>query len=129
MIKQVFATKDNDESGPKLVPIVVGQLTKEKESEYGTLLASYFARPDTLFIISSDFCHWGNDFDYTPYENLRSVDEGPEWTPIWQFIEALDMSGLELIEQLNTESFYQYCEETDNTICGRHPIGVLLATV
>ena len=68
----------------------------------------YFAeRQDSLFIISSDFCHWGYDFDYTPYENLNAgkkrkkkaspevdvamkdeegSDSEMEWTPIWEFI-------------------------------------------
>ena len=37
------------------------------------------------------------------------------------------MAGIELIEKQDREAFYQYCEETENTICGRHPIGILLA--
>ena len=37
------------------------------------------------------------------------------------------MSGIELIERQDREAFYQYCEETENTICGRHAIGILLA--
>ena len=32
----------------------------EKEKEvYGQILAEYFDRDDTIFIVSSDFCHWG----------------------------------------------------------------------
>lgn len=91
------------------------------------MLAPYFAREDTLFIISSDFCHWGEDFDYTPFENLdKPEDEG---TFIWEFIQALDLGGIETISNHEHEAFYRYCEETKNTICGRHPIGVLLATL
>jgi len=78
MIKHVF-------NEVKIVPIIVGQLTEETEREYGAILAPYFERPGTLFIISSDFCHWGDDFDYTPYENLRGPD-AEEWTPIWEFV-------------------------------------------
>jgi predicted class III extradiol MEMO1 family dioxygenase len=29
------------------------------EEYYGKLLTKYFDRDDTLFIISTDFCHWG----------------------------------------------------------------------
>jgi AmmeMemoRadiSam system protein B len=36
---------------------------------------------------------------------------------------------MENIETLNHGDFAQYLSETDNTICGRHPIGVLLAAL
>lgn len=39
---------------------MVGNTSTEKEKMYGEMLAKYFLRPQTLFIISSDFCHWGN---------------------------------------------------------------------
>jgi len=42
-----------------IVPILVGSLTLDREQSYGQLLARYLADPDNLFIISSDFCHWG----------------------------------------------------------------------
>ena len=85
-------------------------------------------QPDTLFVVSSDFCHWGYDFDYSPYENFNDEDQG-DCTPIWEFIQALDMAGIELIEKQDHAAFNTYCEETDNTICGRHPIGILLAVL
>jgi len=51
-----------------LVPILVGNLTKAKEQEYGQILAPYLDDNETLFVISSDFCHWGQDFDYMPHD-------------------------------------------------------------
>ena len=42
-----------------VVPILVGALSEEKEIFYGKLLSKYLADPDNLFVISSDFCHWG----------------------------------------------------------------------
>ncbi len=41
-----------------IVPIVVGSISQQVEAEYGALFAPYLARADTLFVISSDFCHW-----------------------------------------------------------------------
>jgi predicted class III extradiol MEMO1 family dioxygenase len=38
----------------------------------------------TLFIISSDFCHWGEDFDYTPMNKKYKSNE------IYKFITDLD---------------------------------------
>jgi hypothetical protein len=42
------------------------------EAKYGQLLAPYLADPSNLFIISSDFCHWGSRFKYT-YTNSEQV--------------------------------------------------------
>jgi len=123
MVKHLFS---QSVTPPKIVPIVVGSLTQFCEIDYAKILAPYMADERTLFIISSDFCHWGDDFDFTPYENLKE-EHDQEWTPIWEFVQALDMAGIELIESADHEGFYRYCEETENTICGRHPIGILLA--
>ena len=33
---------------------------------------------------------------------------------------------MKVIEEQEAGEFYDYCVETGSTICGRHPIGVLL---
>lgn len=38
---------------------MVGQTNIETEEKYGNLLSKYFDDENTIFIISSDFCHWG----------------------------------------------------------------------
>jgi AmmeMemoRadiSam system protein B len=42
-----------------IVPILVGALKPEDEERYGKLLSKYLLDPSNLFVISSDFCHWG----------------------------------------------------------------------
>ena len=42
-----------------IVPIFVGSIKSHQEQEYGQLLSPYLADPENLFVISSDFCHWG----------------------------------------------------------------------
>ena len=37
---------------------MVGSTNFKTEQEVGKLLASYFDDENTLFCISSDFCHW-----------------------------------------------------------------------
>ncbi|KAJ2713675.1 Protein memo1, partial [Coemansia spiralis] len=44
-------------------------------------------------------------------------------------IQRLDYAGMAAIAQLDHAAFKQYLEDTRNTICGRHPVGVLLAAV
>lgn len=104
-----------------IVPILVGSLTSEREAVYGKLLARYLADPQNLFIISSDFCHWGQRFRYTYYDRSYGA--------IHQSIEGLDRAGMSIIEGLNPAEFTEYLKKFGNTICGRHPIGVLLHTI
>ncbi|XP_076066499.1 protein MEMO1 [Oratosquilla oratoria] len=104
-----------------IVPIMVGSLTPDREHLYGRILAPYLADPQNLFIISSDFCHWGQRFRYTYFD--RSAGD------IWQSIQKLDKQGMNLIETLNPSAFTEYLKKYGNTICGRHPIGVLLSAV
>nr|CAG4648085.1 EOG090X09ZA [Moina brachiata]SVE93140.1 EOG090X09ZA [Moina brachiata] len=101
-----------------IVPILVGSLSLEREMLYGRVLAQYLADPSNLFIISSDFCHWGQRFRYTFYEK--------SYGDIYQSIQKLDQQGMSLIEMLDTAGFADYLKKYGNTICGRHPIGVLL---
>ncbi|KAK2986036.1 hypothetical protein RJ640_015070 [Escallonia rubra] len=45
---------------------------------------------------------------------------------IHKSIEALDKMGMEIIETGDPDAFKRYLLDTDNTICGRHPISVFL---
>jgi AmmeMemoRadiSam system protein B len=69
-----------------VVPVLVGNLSDAAEAAYGRLLAPYLADPRTLFVVSSDFCHWGARFSY------RHVD--PAHSVIHAGIEALDRQGM-----------------------------------
>ncbi len=42
-----------------IVPILVGALKVKGEVDYGKLLSKYLLDPENLFVVSSDFCHWG----------------------------------------------------------------------
>ena len=47
---------------------MVGNLTVEDEEKFGKILSEYMKDDRSLFIISSDFCHWGPNFGYFYYE-------------------------------------------------------------
>jgi len=133
----------------KIVPILVGSINKEKEVQYGGLLAPYLAREDTFCVVSNDFCHWGARFDYMHYYpepppteipsiNLRSSRPSPSSFskfPIHASISALDHEAMSLLTlppstaSTAHNNFATYLERTRNTICGRHPIGVLLGAL
>lgn len=101
-----------------LIPIMVGNLDNEKEIYFGKILSEYLKDDRTLFIISSDFCHWGKDFDYYPRDD--------KFKEVSDYIEQLDKRGIDLITDQDVEGFSEYLVETENTICGRHPIAVYL---
>lgn len=61
---------------------MVGSLTPEVEATYGKIFAPYLADPQTLFVISSDFCHWGQRFRYTYHDKSHGQ--------IYKSIENLD---------------------------------------
>lgn len=105
----------------KIVPIMVGSLSNSSEAKYGKLLAKYLEDPSIFFVISSDFCHWGQRFRYTHYDQQHG--------DIYQSIQALDREGMDLIENLDAPGFSNYLKKFGNTICGRHPIGVFLNMV
>lgn len=140
-VRKVFEGKDI-----KIVPIVVGAINEEKEAEYGAILAPYLAKPDTICVVSSDFCHWGTRFSYTYYypdeeassrsgfDLSRSVKPSPSY-PIHESITRLDKDAMDILTippksaETAHRDFARYLQKTKNTICGRHPIGVLFGAM
>ncbi|KAF7320283.1 hypothetical protein MKEN_00813000 [Mycena kentingensis (nom. inval.)] len=124
-----------------IVPIVVGAIDKQAEAEYGALLAPYLSSADSFCVVSSDFCHWGTRFSYTYY--IPNADSSPTRLsrtqntrldqPIHASIRALDHEAMYILAKPPPSSahdaFAAYLARTKNTICGRHPIGVLLGAL
>jgi len=81
----------------ELLPMMVGQVKKADIPKYAKDLENHFMDPRTLFVISSDFCHWGEHFDYQPKHKDESV--------IWRSIERLDKEGIAHIEKHDLKAF------------------------
>lgn len=121
---------------PPLVPILVGATSAATERQFGQILAPYLADPTTVFIISSDFCHWGARFQYTHYEKapgearmLRPSERPPSNPAIHESIAAVDGYCMDAVETKSHQRFLDILEETGNTVCGRHTIGVVMAAI
>ncbi|KAG5648031.1 hypothetical protein DXG03_007066 [Asterophora parasitica] len=129
-----------------IVPIVVGAISKDVEASFGSLLAPYLEREDTFCVVSSDFCHWGTRFSYTHYYPEAAPSDTPAVRlshsvapspshPIHKSITQLDHEAMEILTLSPSTatdahvSFAKYLAKTKNTICGRHPIGVLLGAL
>jgi AmmeMemoRadiSam system protein B len=107
-------------AGVKVVPLMVGAASPEVARVVGETLSPLLFAPSTFVVVSSDFCHWGVRFRYQPF-----LDPPPGAT-VGQLITQLDREGMSEIESLRPGGFADYLERTRNTICGRHPIEVLL---
>jgi AmmeMemoRadiSam system protein B len=81
-----------------VVPILVGSISADKEDKYGRIFAKYLADPTNLFIISSDFCHWGDRFHYTYYDQTKGA--------VHQSIKALDFAVSSII--FYRKSFFRF---------------------
>ncbi|RDW75903.1 DUF52-containing protein [Coleophoma crateriformis] len=125
---------------PPLIPILVGNTSASAEKDYGALLAPYLADPTSVFVVSSDFCHWGLRFQYTYYlpaspsanatgYELKRRDKDPTDPRICESIGRLDKMAMDAIETGKHQEFLDNLEETGNTVCGRHPIGVVMAAL
>ena len=65
-----------------IIPVLVGALSESKEQEFGKLFSKYLADPSNLFVVSPDFCHWGQRFRYSYYDESQGE--------IYRSIEHLD---------------------------------------
>lgn len=136
--KMLSKTFKSDDDFPLLVPILVGATNGKTEKEYGKIFAPYLADPTSVFIVSSDFCHWGERFQYTKYiphsvsavpRDLTRLEKTPTDPPIYESIGQLDQLSMDAISTGSHEEFLGNLKETENTVCGRHPIGVVMAAI
>lgn len=133
---------------PPIVPIIVGVLNETEEKAYGNILAPYLKDDGNVFIISSDFCHWGKNYSYAPQYidgklrnpyghssslcDLSHIDLGfkdVSVPPLHEIIKKLDEMAMEAVESGNHGEFHKLISKTKNTVCGSHPIGVVMAAL
>lgn len=140
---------------PKLVPIVIGDISDDFESIMAGFLNKYIGNKEYAFVISSDFCHWGFRFRYVKYTGLPDIstlidlesiiedddyDDGYEneidalkyyekhkkQIPIYKSIELLDQKAMKIASSGSYLEWKKYLKFTENTICGANGISVIL---
>lgn len=117
-LRHLFGREADVGGTVKVVPVMVGALDAATERALGDVFARWLGRPGVLFVVSTDFCHWGRRFGY------EVVDGEGE---VWESIERLDRRGMGAVESGGRDGFARYIAETRNTVCGRFPVGVMLA--
>mgnify|MGYP000994337866 CR=1 FL=1 len=97
-----------------LVPIVVGQVTPQAEKAAGDAIHALLDE-GTVVVASSDFTHYGEDFGYVPFRSDVPAN-----------LKRLADDALAALKRVDVQAFRGHCDRTGDTICGRHPIAVLM---
>ncbi len=104
--------------GPfRLVPLICGAMEAQTVACVAGALAAY-AGTGTLMVASSDFTHYGPNYDFVPFTTDREATLKAWLSEAASRVAALDLAG-----------FDRRCRETHDTICGQNPIRVLMATL
>lgn len=99
---------------PEVLPLVVGSLSMEDVRALAPKLAALDS-PETLWIISSDFTHYGSRFRYVPFtENVA------------ERLCEQDHAAAGLVAKRDLEGFAAFLGRTGATICGMNPIALFL---
>lgn len=99
----------------KIVPFVIGTMDRHSIAKAASALRTVLDS-ETLLVVSSDFTHYGDDFDYAPFEKKAREN-----------VARLDSKAYETINNIDLDGFLSHIESTGATICGRTPIAVMLA--
>jgi AmmeMemoRadiSam system protein B/AmmeMemoRadiSam system protein A len=98
----------------RIVPLLLGQCSERDLDGIAVAVRPHLG-PRTLVIASSDFTHYGRDFDYVPFTGDVAAN-----------LAKLDGGAVKHILDRSAPAFEKYVAETGATICGHFPIGVLL---
>jgi MEMO1 family protein len=99
-----------------IMPFVCGHIDSVTAKDIAKTLLPFW-NSETLWVISSDFTHYGHQFNYVPFS-----DNIPE------NLKNLDFGAIDKILDFDLTGFDEYLHKTNATICGRNPIMAMLAT-
>ena len=98
----------------KLLPVIVGSLSAHAADDLAAALKPFLA-DDVLLVVSSDFIHYGRDFDYEPFPQDTEAKT-----------RALNLDAADAVCQRDIARFERIVDESGATICGREPIRAAL---
>jgi MEMO1 family protein len=98
----------------KIIPLIIGQIN-ETNINLITKSIEKIIDKNTLIVISSDFIHYGKDYNYTPFER-----------DVLDFIRFVDSAALEAIGKQSYKMFNKTLKNSGATICGQNCIKIAL---
>jgi AmmeMemoRadiSam system protein B len=102
-----------------VVPLLAGRLEGDDDVSARELLGR-LADEDTVFLVSSDFTHFGRRFGYVPFEPIDAADA-------LRLIGDLDRGAIEPALHCDPDAFRRHLERTGDTVCGQVPIQAFLS--
>jgi hypothetical protein len=99
-----------------LVPMLIGQMSDADYIELASALAE-IVDAHTLVVASSDFTHRGENYGYEVPEGKGTIQER---------LARVDDGSVEQILKLSRRGLLAHADKTGTTICGLHPIALLL---
>jgi AmmeMemoRadiSam system protein B len=99
----------------KIVPLVVGNLENDDVIKISKIINNIID-DKTLLIISSDFTHFGKNFDYVPFD--KNIKEN---------IYNLDSKVVKTIQDKSLNDFQKILKETGSTVCGKNAIYIFMS--
>jgi len=100
-----------------LVPVLIGASSGQEELQKIAKTIAPILDDNTVIVVSSDFSHFGAAYGWAPFP------AGPE---LQGRLFKLCSSTAELISRIEAGAFERQVEISGDTVCGRHPIYVLL---
>ncbi len=98
----------------KIIPLIVGQINENSYQKIAQTLKT-IVDDNTLIVISTDFIHYGKNYNYTPFKR-----------DVLDFIRFVDSAALEAIGKQSFDTFNTVLKNSNATICGKNCIRILL---
>ena len=98
----------------KMVEVLVGNLSTSERATLADVVRGLMDK-GTLLVVSTDFCHYGPSYGYTPF-----VDRIPER------LAALNAQAMREILEVDAPGWDRFLSETEDTVCGRRAVGLML---
>ncbi len=99
---------------PRIIPMLVPSMTSTLATEAAAVLAS-LADNNTLFMVSTDFTHYGASYGYVPFtDNLPAA------------LEELDSGAILKILAGDADGLRRYGQKTGITMCGLEAAAIAL---
>ena len=96
--------------GFELIPVILGETDLESSKRMAQAIAQTLD-DNALVIISSDFTHYGRDFNYTPFKE-----------DVYANVRKIDLGAYDLYRGGTPSEFKEYITANSATICGANPI-------
>ncbi len=104
----------------RVLPVLVGELDDGGAARAAAAITAAVAGEKTLFIVSSDFTHYGPNFGYLPFKHDSAQGSRVR-------LKNLDDGAVERIMKRDLAGFSAYLERTGATICGKNPIKIAMS--